>query len=1134
MADAQIIVEIIGETAKLKSALSEVEDNTQKTFQGLQNLGKTLSIGITAPLMAMGTAAVKASMDFNGAMANVAALIPENVGRVEELKKSVQELSVETGKSTGDLARGLYEVISAFGDSSESIEKLEIAVKAAKAGAADTVDAVRMLSVVTKGYGDTSAEALQKVSDLSLMTVKLGQTTFPELADALGRVTPLASSLGVSLEELHTVFATLTGVTGNAAEVSTQFRAILSEMLKPSKDLAELLHSLGYEGGKQLIEAMGGVVPALQSLYEAVGGNEERFTRLFGRIEGVNAALALTGPQAETFQEKLRQMGEASGFTEEAFKAQTETINAAGFTWEQFRAKLNVLMEQVGDKLLPVLSRLLDHLGGMLDWFSKLSPGMQDFLLILAGAAAASGPIVSAVGAIGSATSAFSAFGSLFAAGGMLGPAGLVAVGVVAVATLIITHWDEIKEFLGKCWDWIKGKAEQVWGGIKGFFSGVWEGVNAYHQASMEQSNRILMASWETIKKGAEVIWGGIKSFFAGLWGNLKTNWETAWSGISSFLSNTWESISEKASKAWEGIKSGAQKLWDKLVGHSIIPDMVDAINKEFDRIDVSVALEKFDTLVLKSQDFADAFITNVATLSDSLANEFFPVMDEMVLKFEEVATAASQSMDALTNKILGVVGQIGNIAIGGVFGEQPTARQVGGVITGILGFFSGIPTWIATAVQMFIGWIDAIRQKTKELVQEVAQGLSSAIQSALSQETWGEALLSFSQSLNAFVYQYIVDAMVKAFLASAVVQDAMKEFALALNKATKEAMVNGVFNPEAFVAAAQPAIDSFKEFWINTGMQALEVLYNKAKEIGEYISGAIASASSSLSITAAPSASCSFASAGSSATSGAPRNWIKTPEGRIQTSVQGLSPLEWLEKYGKTAEEMGWKIETCNKKIQKTTESSNKLNTTLSTLAVSQEQVSSSTKELSNSFDFLSTAINNALGAVSWELALGSLYESLRNSLINNIVKAVAEGFLKASALKDKMQALASALSNAIEKGFKGGAFDPATFDSVFSPAINKFIDAFRAVVPAIEKVYTYVSGLSQRISSALGLRTEIAYRPVEVHRVVSLPTDTERPITQINIQNTFVSPSPLDEREVRRQLELFMRMLSYEVGLA
>ncbi|GAH78819.1 unnamed protein product, partial [marine sediment metagenome] len=87
--------------------------------------------------------------------------------------------------------------------------------------------------------------------------VKLGQTTFPELAVNLGKVVPLASTLKIETAELFGVFATLTGVTGNASEVATQFRGVLAATAKPTEDLTNLMHSLGYESATAAIEQKG-------------------------------------------------------------------------------------------------------------------------------------------------------------------------------------------------------------------------------------------------------------------------------------------------------------------------------------------------------------------------------------------------------------------------------------------------------------------------------------------------------------------------------------------------------------------------------------------------------------------------------------------------------------------------------------------------------------------------------------------------------------------------------------------------------------------------------------------------------------------------------------------------------------
>ena len=219
----------------------------------------------------------------------------------------------------------MYQVISAFGDSAEASKQLEIAAKAAKAGNATTTDAINMLSAVTKGYGDTCAAAQQKAADLAFQTVKLGQTSFPELAASMGKVIPLAATMGVKQEELFGAMATLTGVTGGTAEVTTQLRGAVQGFLQPTKDMISVINQLGYANGQEMIKA-NGLQTSLEMLKVAVGGNEVAFASLFGSVEAKNAVLALTGAQADAFTQKTKAMYEASGIATKAFKAQTNNV----------------------------------------------------------------------------------------------------------------------------------------------------------------------------------------------------------------------------------------------------------------------------------------------------------------------------------------------------------------------------------------------------------------------------------------------------------------------------------------------------------------------------------------------------------------------------------------------------------------------------------------------------------------------------------------------------------------------------------------------------------------------------------------------------------------------------------------
>lgn len=318
--------------------------------------GAGIAAAAGSAAIALGTVATKAAIDFQSQMSNVATLLDGDVNkRIAELGESVKKVSKDTGASTDLLTDGLYQVISAFGDTSDSMAILETAALGAKAGNATVTDSVNLLAAVTKGYGDTSAEAASKASDLAFLTVKLGQTSFPELASSMGKVIPLASTMKVSQEELFGAMATLTGVTGNTAEVTTQLRATIQGMLQPTTSMASKISELGYENGQAMIESLG-LQGTLEKLKESVGGNEIAFSELFGSVEAKNAVLSLTGAQAENFTEKTNAMKDAVGATGEAFAKQTDNVKA---NWAKLKNTFDVMMISLGEKFLPILNELI-------------------------------------------------------------------------------------------------------------------------------------------------------------------------------------------------------------------------------------------------------------------------------------------------------------------------------------------------------------------------------------------------------------------------------------------------------------------------------------------------------------------------------------------------------------------------------------------------------------------------------------------------------------------------------------------------------------------------------------------------------------------------------------------------------
>lgn len=449
---------------QMRAAVSNAEKATKKialSGNSIRSTGMKISAGIGLPLLGAATAALKFSGDINKAMANVATLIPGNVERVKELKTNVQDLALATGKSTGDISDGLYQVVSAFGDSADTAKILELNVKAAGAGMATTADAIALTSAVTKAYGETTKEGVERAADLAFTTVKLGQTSFPELASAIGKVAISASGLQITQEELNAVFATMTGVTGSASEVATQFKGALTGLKKPSEEMWAALDKIGFSSGEAAIETLG-FQGTLTALTGAVGGSESEMTKLFGSTESWDLIAGLAGVQAEKFTSNLDQMEGATGTLSEALKEQSQGINKSGADFAKLRQAFVVTAQRLGDELVPAFQALLvimqekvvPAVSAIVSWFKELSPAAKKTIIVVSAIAAMSGAVLMVVGQLAVWGSAVVALGVTL--GGLATAAAVLAGGIVALVLVIagvkLYQWIQETQLLERAW----------------------------------------------------------------------------------------------------------------------------------------------------------------------------------------------------------------------------------------------------------------------------------------------------------------------------------------------------------------------------------------------------------------------------------------------------------------------------------------------------------------------------------------------------------------------------------------------------------------------------------------------------------------------------------------------------------
>lgn len=332
---------VINEAKGATGSLQEQLINTNQIVEKWNNVSN--AIGQLSSVLNDFTAE---SRSFGGAMAAANTMAGKSGDDFAKLKEQVAELSHEVPVARDELANGLYQVISNGVPEDNWIAFLNKSARASVGGIADLGETVKVTSTIIKNYG-LDWDAAGSIQDKIQLTAKNGVTSFEQLAQALPRVTSQASTLGVSIDELMATFSTLTGVSGNTAEVSTQLAAIFTALIKPSSEAAEMAQQMGIQFDAAAIKAAGGMEQFLVSLdksvkqYAVSSGmlEQEIYGKLFGSAESLRALTPLTGKLAEKFREDVADMKNSAGTIDKTF----DILSSTG------AAKLQLINNKLGE-----------------------------------------------------------------------------------------------------------------------------------------------------------------------------------------------------------------------------------------------------------------------------------------------------------------------------------------------------------------------------------------------------------------------------------------------------------------------------------------------------------------------------------------------------------------------------------------------------------------------------------------------------------------------------------------------------------------------------------------------------------------------------------------------------------------
>lgn len=317
----------------------------------------------------MAVATAKAA-DFGLSFAEITTLVDKPKAALGGFKDSILEYAQGSTQSIEKINGAIYEAISSGVKYEDSIKLLTVSERLSVAGKADLTETTKTLVSTLNAYGESTDQA-GKYSDILFQTVKLGQTTVPELASSLAQVTGLASSGKVPFETLSAAIAALTATGLPTSEAMTGIKAALSNIIKPSKEASEAAAALGIKFDASTL-ASRGFDGVLQDVYRATGGNIDQMAKLFGSTEALNAVMVLASDKSGKFKEALEAMRGASGSTAEAYaKMKDEFKNVS----QQLINNIDVALVKIGDKFIPGLTKVEV---GLKDVFKSISKAVDD------------------------------------------------------------------------------------------------------------------------------------------------------------------------------------------------------------------------------------------------------------------------------------------------------------------------------------------------------------------------------------------------------------------------------------------------------------------------------------------------------------------------------------------------------------------------------------------------------------------------------------------------------------------------------------------------------------------------------------------------------------------------------------
>lgn len=368
---------------------------------------------------------------------------------------------------------------------------------------------------------------------------------------------------------------------------------------------------------RSMDEIVGEVIPALAAMEDGTQRNLVA-TDIFGRSAAELAPILSMGSAAmQAATDRARDMGMVMSnealVAADAFRAEVDVL----------KASFGQVAMEIGIAVIPIVRELVDiaqdhvipAVRSMIDWWENLSPPMQQAVTVVGAVVAAVGPMLVVLGHLVSAVGSIirilpilrTAMMAVWAAGGPITIAIAAAAALVAAGVLIYRNWDEIKA------------AVQVFARVVLDYIGrVRDFAVSYFQNMRERGQAII-----------DAMFGGIIGVFTNLRDRVLGVVRGMVDGVTGFFGG----------------------LADVLVGHSIIPDMVNDIVGEFEGMSTGMQTVTAGAVVDVETEFGK--------LGTSLPNKLQGAIDSVFTTLDKFGIDVPADIKGIVGDITSAWGEI-------------------------------------------------------------------------------------------------------------------------------------------------------------------------------------------------------------------------------------------------------------------------------------------------------------------------------------------------------------------------------------------------------------------------------------------------------------------------------------------